>query len=141
MASESWFSQIESTVFTVVQAKVSKKIKNIYYTTKNETWMNESESTSGKFPTLYLHELNPAEIGQDLAGRTINAVLSTIEIQVYTNTSENECRKICTEAILAMKSLGYSVTLFPDPSTKTKVSTAVMRFRRKIGSGDIDFSD
>jgi hypothetical protein len=40
-------------------------------------------------------------------------------------------------AIAEMKKLRYSVTLFPDPTTNNKVSSAVARFRRAIARDDI----
>lgn len=142
MASEDWFAGIESTVFTVVEHKLKYKeqapFPKLFCTTKNENW---TESGTANFPSLYLHELAPIERGQDLEGKTVNAVLCTIEIQVYSNKSEQEVRKIMTKAILAMKSLGFEVTMFPDPTTNNKVSSAVARFRRMIGGGDTDIVD
>lgn len=129
-----WYSQIESTVFTIVQynlkTKTSAPFPNLTCTTTS------SSETPSKFPTLYLHELNPLEQGQDLENNEINAIMHSIEIQVFSNKSETEVRNIMASAIAEMKKLRYSVTLFPDPTTTNKVSSAVARFRRVIARGE-----
>ena len=96
MANE-WFSQIESTILTIIQYELQEKLlapyPNLKCTTKNQ-YTNPSE-----FPTLYLHMLNPLEEAQDLENDEVNAILATIEMQVFSNRSETEANKIMTKAI------------------------------------------
>ena len=131
-----WYSQIESTVFTYVKymlkGKQSAPFPKLNCTTKNQS-ANPSE-----FPTLYLHVLSPIEREQDLENDEVNAVQATIEIQVYSNESENETNKIMSNAISAMKSLQWNVTMFPDPQTSGKVSTAIARFRKLVVESDVN---
>lgn len=130
-----WFAEIESTVYTIVQYHLKTKkdapFPNLTCTTASTTEM------PSKFPTLYLHELNPLEQGQDLENNEINAVMHSVEIKVFSNKNETEVRNIMASAIAEMKKLRYSVTLFPDPTTTNKISSAVARFRRTIAKGDI----
>ncbi len=125
-----WWSEIEDKVFTYVKSYMVEDYPNLTCTTKGDNIDNV------QMPTLYLHELNPVETGQDLDNTTVNAVISTIEIVVYTNTNESECRAVMSEAISLMKKLRFNVTAFPDVVTQNKVAVAIARFRRVIGNGD-----
>lgn len=129
-----WYSNIESTVFTVVQYNLKTK-RDAPYPNLKCTTVNANETPS-EFPTLYLHELNPLEASQDLENTEINMILHSVEIQVFSNKSEAEVRNIMAAAIKEMKKMRYSVTLFPDPTTKNKISVAVARFRRAIAKDD-----
>lgn len=125
-----WYMQIQSKVFTQIQYMMKKKYANLKCTTKNENGM------PAEFPTLYLHELEPIERGQDLTNETVNAVLSTVEIQVWTNTTEDDCRKIMAEAVDQMKKLQFNIIAMPVIKTNDKISWGVMRGRRMVGNGD-----
>jgi hypothetical protein len=127
--SEDWFYKIEANVVTQVEYMLSKK-----YPTLKCTTVSQNDITH--FPTLYLHELQPVEAGMDLTNESVNAVLSTIEIQVWTNTTELDCKNILAAAILEMKRLGFNVTMFPSITTNSKIRWGVARFRRMIGNGD-----
>lgn len=130
-----WYANIESTVFTIVQYNLKIKT-DAPYPNLNCTTASSTETPS-KFPTLYLHELTPLEQSQDLENTEINSILHSVEIKVFSNKSEAEVRNIMAAAIAEMKKLRYSVTLFPDPTTTNKVSSAVARFRRSIARDDI----
>lgn len=132
---DTWYSQIESTIFTYVnyllKAKASAPYPRLNCTTKNQ------DANPSIFPTLYLHLLSPLEQAQDLENDEVNAVLATLEIQVFSNESENETNKIMASAISALKSLQWNVTMFPDPQTNGKVSTAIARFRKLVVKSDV----
>jgi len=125
-----WFLQIQSKVFTQIQYMMKKKYPKLNCTTKSENGLPAS------FPTLYLHELEPVERGQDLTNETVNAVLSTIEIVVWTDTTEDECRNMLAEAVNQMKKLQFNITGLPVVVTNDKLSRGVIRCRRLIGNGD-----
>ena len=125
-----WYLQVQSKVFTQIQYMMKKKYSKLNCTTKNENGL------PAEFPTLYLHELDPIERGQDLTNETVNAVLSTIEIQVWTNTTEDDCRKIMAEAVNQMKKLQFNIIGMPFVMTSDKISHGVMRGRRMVGNGD-----
>lgn len=125
-----WYLQIQSKVFTQVEYMMKKKYPKLNCTTRNQ---NGLPST---FPTLYLHELAPVEAGMDVTNETVNAVISTIEIQVWTNTTENDCRKIIGEAVNQMKALNYNIIAMPLVEESDKVSWGVARCRRMVGNGD-----
>lgn len=127
---DNWYSEIENKVLTYVKAYMKEEYPDIDVTSK------AYDVYPTEFPALYLHELSPVEVGQDLDNTTVNAVLSTIEIQVFTDGTETDCRGIMTDAISLMKKLRYNVVTFPDVLTNNNIAFAVARFRRVIGSGD-----
>lgn len=131
-----WYSQIESFIYTNVKYKLrdatGAPFPKLNCTTKSQN------TTPSVFPTLYLHNLTPLEYAQDFENDEVNAVLATIEIQVYSNESENEANKIITSAISAMKDLRWNVTMFPDPQTSDNISFAIARFRKIVTEGDIN---
>lgn len=130
---DNWFAEIESKVFTQIEYMLVSRQDAPYPDLKCTT---VSQNTVVNFPTLYLHELQPVEAGNDLVNVSVNAVLSTIEIQVWANTTEKDCKDILTAAILEMKRLGFNVTMFPNVQTDSKIAWGVARFRRMIGAGD-----
>ena len=130
-----WFAELESKIFTIVQYHL-KTQKDAPYPKLKCTTANTSEMPS-EFPTLYLHELSPLENNQDMENDEVISILHSVEIKVFSNKSENEVRNIMASAITEMKKLRYSVTLFPDPTTTNKVSSAVARFRRTIAKDDV----
>lgn len=130
---DNWFAEIESNVFTQVSYMLVERT-DAPYPELNCTTV--SQNTVVHFPTLYLHELQPVEAGNDLLNESVNAVLSTIEIQVWSNVSEKDCKDIITAAVLEMKRLGYNVTMFPSVQTDSKIAWGAARFRRMVGSCD-----
>lgn len=125
-----WFSQIESYTFTDIKYNLKDKLTAPYpklkCTTKGENTM------PSVFPTLYMHILSPIEYAQDLENDEVNAVLATIEIQVFSNVSENDANKIMSDTISVMKNLRWNVISLPDPQTVDGVSFTIARFRQLV---------
>lgn len=130
---DKWFLKVLPNVFTQVEYMLAGR-KDAPYPKLNCT--TKSENTITKFPTLYLHELQPIEEGQDLVNDGVTAVYSTMEIQVWSNINETECKEILADAIMEMKRFGFSVTMFPSVQTDNKIAWGAVRFRRMIGAGD-----
>lgn len=124
------YTEILDRVFTQVSYMLKKEYPNLNCTTKGENL------GSAKFPTLYMRELQPLEIGNDLENATINAVQSTIEIQVFTKNNETLCKQIMSEAVSEMKRFRFSVIAMPVADTEESITSGVARFRRIVGSGD-----
>lgn len=137
MASNDWFASIEARVFNTVSYRLKRALnlsdKDIKCTT------NGQSNSTAVFPTFYLHELSPIETGQDLENKTINAVTETIETIVYTKNRQ-QCKKIINEVVVQMKALGFDVTMMPIITTDDNVYDGVARFRRIVGSGDVDLT-
>lgn len=126
----SWWAEIEYKVFTFIKYYLAKTYSDINFTTRIEN-IDDIE-----FPTLLLHELTPVEVGQDLDNTTVNAIHSTMEIVVYTDTTETECKEIISEATSLMKQLRFNISALPIVTTNNNVSMGVARFSRVIGMDD-----
>lgn len=137
--SDVWFSQIESTIYTLLQYDL---VERTYapFPELNCTTSSENESLEGisDFPALYVHMLPPQEVGNTLDNGEITAIRATFELQVFSNKSESECRKIMNACIMEMKKLHFNVSMFPDPQTSSKKYFAIARFTRIIAGGDAD---
>lgn len=133
MADERWFTQLESRIFTIVTARMKKALPK--YKLKCTT-DGQSDGPS-YFPTVYMHELSPYETGMDLTNQTINALVYTMQIEVFAK-DKKDAKAIMSEAVLQMKKLSFDVTTFPVEMSDGNVVQSVARFRRVIGAGDTD---
>lgn len=139
MISDTWFSEIESSVFTLLQYVLVEKV-DAPYPTLNCTTSSENESLENvdDFPALYVHLLPPLEVGNDLYNVDTSAINATFELQVFSDKSEAQCREIMNACIREMKKLHFNVSMFPDPQTVDKKYFAISRFNRIIAGGDSD---
>lgn len=129
-----WFSKILSIVFTRVKTIVSNKLKKTY---PNLNFTDsDREQKNPKFPTVYIHELPGIEKGQDLDNTTINAVLTTVQIDVIDNVSQNRTNEVMGEVISVMKCMRFSVVAMPEFQNTGGTYRQTARFRRLIGSSD-----
>ena len=139
MVSETWFSEIESTIYTHLQYQLAGRVDAPYPSLNCTTSsQNESLENVSDFPTIYIHMLPPLEMGNDLYNTDIAAVNATIELQVFSDKSETQCRRIMSSAIIEMKKLHFNVDMFPDPQTADKKYYAIARVSRVIACGDSD---
>lgn len=127
--SDTWFSNIEATVFTQIQYMLKKKYPNLNCLTTSQT------ETPSKFPTLYLHETQ-MEAGQDLTNENVNAVSSTVYIRVWTNTTEKECKAILADATAELKRFRYNVLNLPTTTITDKIAFGEIMGNRVVGSAD-----
>ena len=139
MASETWYSEIESTIFTLLQYVLAEK-EDAPYPSLNCTTSSQNESLENvdDFPALYVHLLPSQEIGGTLLNEDVTAIRATFEIEVFSNQSETECREIMNVCIREMKKLHFDIPMFPDPQTQNKKYFAIARFTRVIAGGDSD---
>lgn len=139
MADGYWYTQILPRVFTLVSYRLKRALTGKTSAAIKCTTNGQSEG-SPYFPTWYMHELAPIEMGQDLENKTVNAVLETIEVIAYTK-SKDECNLLMSETVMQMKALGFNVTAMPIVTSDTNVFSGVCRFRRMVGGGDTDLID
>lgn len=139
MISDTWYSEIESSIFTLLQYVLVEK-DGAPYPTLNCTTSSENESLENvdDFPALYVHLLPPLEMGNDLHNEDVTAIRATVEIETFSDKSEAQCREIMNACILEMKKLHFNISMFPDPQTVDKKYFAIARFSRVIAGGDAD---
>ena len=128
-----WATDLESTVTALVKAKGLPRLQNKYPKIRIT---DEGESSgSAVFPTVYIHLLPAVEQGQTLDGQTINALLATFQVDVTTNTSKSDCRKVTAVITDTFKTMRFQGTM-PEFSISNKVYKSTARFRRLIGAND-----
>ena len=89
-----------------------------------------------KFPTLNVDSIGETSTADDLEKTQQNAIVSTIELKVHTDTTLEEASEILDRAGDVMIAMGYSVIQGPeDVSESNHVMSA--RFRRTVGDEDI----
>lgn len=139
MISDTWYSEIESSIFTLLQYVLVEK-DGAPYPTLNCTTSSENESLENvdDFPALYVHLLPPLEMGNDLHNEDVTAIRATVEIETFSDKSEAQCREIMNACIREMKKLHFNISMFPDPQTVDKKYFAIARFSRVIAGGDAD---
>ena len=127
--SETWYTQIESVVFSQLQYMIKQSYPDLVCKTTSET------ITPATFPTLYLHETQ-TETGQDITNDSVNAVNSTIYVRVWTNTTETECKQILAAATSELKRFRYNVRSLPTTTITDKIAYGEIMANRIVGAGD-----
>lgn len=126
----------DNDLFTRFNRTSSYKVKRFTYATNvKQVWKSES------FPTIWMTQLDPIEVGNDLTGDHINAVRVTVEVRVYDNVSYQRCLILLSPIIKTFKQYGFSVTQFPRFSNEgTNVVVGTIRCSRVVGEGDVDLT-
>ncbi|MCU6748047.1 hypothetical protein OCV51_10355 [Faecalicatena acetigenes] len=124
-------SQVYTRIKTQFPSKLKDKYKNIKFTTEDKV------DSLPRFPTVYVHEMAGMETGQDLQGDTINAVWSSFQIEVTTNTKQSEAKEVMDEVVKIMKKMRFQVISTPEFQSTDSTYRRVARFRRMIADNDI----
>ena len=130
----SWIFDIENIIFTKVKKVVSDELSGKYPKLKFTTTDNASGSPT--FPCVYIHELPGVERGGDLENKSINAVLYTMQIDVFANSSQEDAKRVMRSVVLAFKELGFTIYQMPEFKNESSIYRQVVRVRRLIGNGD-----
>lgn len=129
-----WTTDIVYKVFAKIKVEATKKLKskypNIYFTKESK------ELEDAQFPTVYLKRMQGAERGQDLEGTSLNGVLSTFQVEVTTNTSDEDAQTVADVVCLIMKSMGYRMMGEPFPDNNGNTHRNVSRYQREIDYND-----
>lgn len=129
-----WWASLESRLFTTYKTRLEKAVKEkfpkLYCTASPMT------KAASQFPTAYFRMVDWIEQGNDLDNTDTNAILATIQVDVITNTSLNDCKEVVYETTNIMKALSFSIIAMPIYSANNNLYTGVIRFRRMIGGSD-----
>lgn len=126
---------IESQIFSLVKAKFSERIKKKYPDLNFTT--SDKSSAKPKFPTVYIHLMEPQETGETLDGLYVNAVIATFQIDVSDNQNQARADEVAREILKVMKSMRFSAKPLPFHNNVGDVYRTTARYRRVIGAGDI----
>jgi hypothetical protein len=125
--------QMENIITTQLKARVPK-LTDYKYTKMSFT--NEISDSVPSFPNVYVHELEPSEVGNSIPNQKIHAIRNTIQIDVSTNTNKADAKVVSNACVAAMKALRYSVIMLPVYQKINNVHRYVFRVRRVIANGD-----
>lgn len=129
-----WAFDLGTIIFSIVKTKtldeLGSKYPNIFITDKGKT--------TGKavFPTVYVQEMSGSERGADLEGKTINAVLETIQVDVTTNTSKSDVSKVMSVVAGIFKEMRFTIQTMPNFEYNGETYRKTARFQRIIGAND-----
>lgn len=131
-----WTSDIGTTVFTRIKNKATSRLQETYPSITFTT--SSSSSSEPKFPTVYIKRMQGAESGKDLEGTNVNAIVSTFQIEVTTNTGDTDAQKVADVVCEIMKSMRYEILGEPfADNTTNDISRNVARYQRVVGYGDV----
>lgn len=124
-----------------VQNKVLTTIANYLISNHNEltiakNFTSTETSSPTTFPTIYINSIGATELAQDMENDTVNAITSIIEVQVFTQNSLSEAKKLANEVCDAMKTMRYNISISPYQSNINDNKRVVSRFRRVVCSLD-----
>lgn len=128
-------------VRTLVNSRLSQRLRkgaDAPYSVKTLNMTSTRNGTPARFPTLNVDSLGEPSTADDFEHKMQNAIISTIELKAYTNTSLTDARNILDKAGDVMLSMGYSLIYGPEDISTGSIYTMVARFRRTVGSGDIE---
>lgn len=128
------FDMLESSITTLIDNKVSKKLISDYPDINFITEPNDD--TDYKFPCVYIHEMDMSEMANTLSGKTVNAVQHTLQIEVSSNKKKADAKRVVYEVADVLKEKGYRLTMMPVYSKYATIHTYITRATRLIGSGD-----
>lgn len=125
--------QMESILTTQLKVQVPKLLVNRF---PNISFTNEISDNTPSFPNVYIHELEPTELGNSLMNKSIHAIRDTVQIDVTTNSSKADARKVSIACINVMKTLGYSINMLPVYTKQNNIHRFIIRANRVVGAGD-----
>ena len=131
-----WATEIDTTVLSRLRSRgyadLRKNYPNINFTDDDRAPIDP------KFPTVFYINISSAERGQTLDGKTVNALLHSVQIEVSDNSQTNATVKSVMSKICDyMKDMGYEIVNMPFFQNTDTVFRMVARFRRTIGANDV----
>lgn len=133
-----WIADLYSTIFTIVSTRSKRNLiadyPKIFFTTEDRS------DNSPIFPTVYFEFLESAELGTDMEGDSVNAILCTVQVDVTVSKTQGQkvARKVIYDVVDRFKELRFSLDntpMFIDTgSSDTKRISA--RFSRVVCEGD-----
>lgn len=135
MVSENqWISDLETNIFSNVVAFAKPLLEKDYPDVRFTT---ESKSTQKpRFPTVYIHELTQVETGSTLDGKTVNAVMETMQAEITTNNDKSDAKKVTLVVLEAFKRMRFSGGQIGEIQYESDVYRSISRFSRLIGEND-----
>ena len=134
MYDNTWAYDLGKQIYSLIRVNVQQRLSSLY---NNLNITNKSKSVgTPQLPTIYIHELPGAEVGQDLEGTSINGVMITFQADVTTNEDEAEIRKIMGVVADEFKKMHFQTVSLLDIDDSGDVIRGIARFRRIKGNAE-----
>ena len=125
---------IQSRVFSRLVNKCPSTLKSKFPQLRFTT--NDRLPQNPKFPSVYVHERSAMETAEDLENTTINAVITSFQIEVTDDSSMENATTVMNYVVNEMKVMRFSVITMPEFQNTQSVYRKVAVFRRTIADGD-----
>lgn len=135
MAQTDWVFNIESKIYTIVKTRLTNALKDVY--PKLLITQQQRLNDDTQLPVIYIKMLDSPEIGADLDGSTVNAMLVTFEthITVSKDSGLSGLRKISASVLENFKKLRFQMTTRGEITRETSDTyTTISRYNRVIGA-------
>lgn len=140
MAQTDWVFSIETKIYTIIKTRLEKALLSTY-PNLNVTQQQKINDTPS-VPTVFIKMLDSPEIGADLEGSTINAMLATFEthITVTKDMGLSGLRKISAAVLEQFKKLRFQTNTRGEITRETSETyTVIARFNRVVTEEEINF--
>ena len=131
-----WYMTIPIKVFSILKQDFSQTIKETYNMTDKNFSTVGSSNTPAVFPFVYFQTLPATETGNDLSGTSVNGAVFGFQIDVYSNKSQSDARKVMTEVLRIMKAMRFEINSMPSFESTQDVHRMTARVRRTLGMND-----
>lgn len=129
-----WIFDIDDIVLADIDNYVSDELiteyPDLFFTS------SDYNASDPSFPTVVVKCIDSREQGQTLEGDGINAIMYSIQIDVYANTKQQDAKKVMGSVINCLKELRFDIFSMPE-FNNTDVYRLTIRARRMIGANDI----
>ena len=130
-----WIMDVPTKVLVKLQVGLNKTLSE-YYPDLNVT-DEDKQSEFPKFPTVYVQDLGGTTHGRDIEGKSVNAVMPLIQIDVTDNERKANAREVMNEVVKIMTDMRFDMPTTPHfEKTQDNTYRMVARFRRMIGYND-----
>ena len=137
MAQTDWVFNIESKIYTIVKTRLTNALKDVY--PKLLITQQQRLNDDTQLPVIYIKMLDSPEIGADLDGSTVNAMLVTFEthITVSKDSGLSGLRKISASVLENFKKLRFQMATRGEINRETSDTYSfISRYRRVIGADE-----
>lgn len=135
MAQTDWVFNIESKIYTIIKTRLTNALKDVY--PKLLITQQQRLNDDTQLPVIYIKMLDSPEIGADLDGSTVNAMLVTFEthITVSKDSGLSGLRKISASVLENFKKLRFQMATRGEITRETSDTyTTISRYNRVIGA-------
>ncbi len=136
--SADWITMLPLKVFTAIKRNFSETVKESYNMSDKNFSTVVSNDSPAVFPFVTVQMLPGNEIGQTFEANEIEAGMFTFQIDVFSNKTQTEARKVMNEIVQIMKKMGFRVAQIPYFNDTEDYHKMIARFNKSF-SGEEAF--